>query len=110
MDPEERFSALVDHFEGAPGVTAPGVGGTRGFGSAALKVNGSIFAMLSHGRLVVKLPRERVVSLIADGVGSPYDAGKGVPMKEWMSVAGGTDELWRALGREALDFVGARRR
>jgi hypothetical protein len=110
MGPEDRFSALVEHFAGVPGVAVPGAVGAGGFGASALKVHGSIFAMLTHGGLVVKLPRDRVRSLIEDGVGVPYDAGKGVPMKEWLSVATDEERVWFALGREALDFVGARRR
>ncbi|MFE3290983.1 hypothetical protein [Rhodococcus sp. NPDC059234] len=110
MGPEERFSALIEHFAGAPGVEVPGAAGSGGFGSSALKVHGSIFAMLSHGRLTVKLPRDRVRSLIEEGVGVAYDAGKGVPMKEWVSVTAEDDHVWSALGREACDFVGARRR
>jgi hypothetical protein len=45
-----------------------------------VKVNGPIFAMISGGRLVVKLPRDRVQSLIEAGVGTPFDAGKGRPV------------------------------
>jgi len=91
----------------APGVTPPGQPGERGFGSAALKVNGSIFAMLTRGRLVVKLPRGRVATLIRSGIGDPFDAGKTRPMKEWLTVVADDDETWRSLTREALDFVGS---
>ncbi len=56
MQPEERFAALADEFIDSPGVSLPGETGQSGFGSGALKVNGSIFAMLTSGRLVVKLP------------------------------------------------------
>jgi hypothetical protein len=107
-EPEERFEALVDAFAGQPGVTAPGGSGRRGFGSSALKVNGSIFAMVTRGQLVVKLPRGRVGTLIASGVGGPFDAGKGTPMKEWLTIVGDDEERWLALAREALEFVGRR--
>ncbi len=103
---EEHFAALVDRLAKQPGVTAPGEPGRRGFGSTALKVNGSVFAMLSRGHLVVKLSRERVAALIRDGTGGPFDAGKGTPMKEWMSVVGHDAAAELALAREALDFVG----
>lgn len=62
--------------------------------------------MLSHGNLVVKLPKSRVDALIADGTGGPYDAGKGSPMKEWLAVSPDAD--WSALAREALAFVAPR--
>jgi hypothetical protein len=100
---EERFAALVDALADQPGVTAPGAPGSRGFGSSALKVKGSIFAMVSRGHLIVKLPRDRVDALIRSGAGGPFDAGKGTPMKEWLTVTDEAEET--ALAREALHFV-----
>ena len=109
MTPDERFVALVTEFAGRPGISVPEPG-RHGFGSSALRVNGSIFAMLVGGRLVVKLPRHRVDALIGSGAGGGFDAGKGRPMKEWLTVAGDEEETWRALAIEAIDFVGSRRR
>lgn len=100
---EERFADLVDEFVGRPGVSPPGSAGR--FGSHALKVGDSIFAMVVRGRLVVKLPRARVAELIADGTGGPFDANKGTPMKEWLTVLADDQEVWRALAEEALGFV-----
>ena len=37
---------------------------SKGFGSNALKVNGKIFASLSKGRLLLKLPEARVDALV----------------------------------------------
>ncbi|MDQ6616117.1 MAG: TfoX/Sxy family protein [Actinomycetota bacterium] len=110
MDPEGRFAALVETFVGNPGVTGPGEPGRRGFGSSALKVNGCIFAMLTRGQLVVKLPRDRVDRLIGSGTGAAFDAGKGRPMQEWVTVVADDEETWEAVAREALAFVGSRRR
>ncbi|MGO4586960.1 hypothetical protein AB4Z38_24225 [Arthrobacter sp. 2RAF6] len=109
MLPEERFNALVDEFRASPGVSVPGEPGKRGFGSNALKVHGSIFAMISGGRLVVKLPRQRVETLIGTGVGAPFDAGKGRAMREWLTVTADDQESWLALGHEACDFVRSQR-
>ena len=105
MTTEERFERLAEALAGRPGVTLPGMDGARGFGSSALKAGGSIFAMLTRGRLVVKLPRARVAGLIASGAGEPFDAGKGRPMKEWVTVAGADGATWLALAEEALAFV-----
>lgn len=105
----ERFTALAEEFAGTPAVTGPDPSG-RGFGADALKVNGSIFAMPTRGHLVVKLPRERVDALTGAGVGWPFDAGKGRPMKQWMVVGAEDHETWLALAREALDFVRSQRR
>lgn len=64
--PEERFAALVEEFLSNPDVTPPGgIEGKKGFGSSELKVHGKMFAMLSQGRLVVKLPKARVDALVA---------------------------------------------
>jgi hypothetical protein len=99
----DLFEALCEDYAGKPGVTLPGEG--RGFGSSALKINNSIFAMLVDGRLVVKLSRQRVSELIETGVGEPFDAGKGKPMKEWVGLLG--DEVsCRGLVAEAFAFVG----
>lgn len=108
MTAEGRFAALVETLLWEPGVTPPDAARGRRFGSDALKVNGSIFAMLTRGHLVVKLPRERVAALIAEGAGEPFDAGKGTPMKEWLTVLGDDEETWQTLAREALTFVRAR--
>jgi hypothetical protein len=106
VDAQERFAALVQDFTGRPGVQPPEGGG--GFGSNALKVGGSIFAMLPATQLVVKLPRERVAALISSGAGEPFDGGKGRPMKQWLTVVDA--DAWVRLAEEALQFVAARRR
>jgi hypothetical protein len=98
----ELFANLCEEFAGTPGVTLPDSG--RGFGSSAIKINNSIFAMLVNDRLVVKLPRARVTELIEAGTGEPFDAGKGKPMKEWVSLIGDEDTC-RMLVAEALAFV-----
>lgn len=108
IPPEERFDRLAGTFAGRPGVTLPGADGSRGFGSSALKAGGAIFAMLTRGRLVVKLPRTRVTELVASRAGEPFDAGKGRPMKEWLVVAEADDDAWRELAEEALVFVSGR--
>ena len=108
MEATEHFAALVDAYVGRPGIAVPGESGRRSFGSSALKVNGSIFAMLTGDHLVVKLPRDRVDALIADGTGGPFDAGKGKPMKEWLTVLRDDDETWTALTEEAFAFVASR--
>jgi hypothetical protein len=79
-----------------------------GAGNLVLKVRGRIFAMLVRGSLVVKLPKERVAGLVADRTGTPFDAGKGRPMKEWIVVRPGRAS-WIELSREAHRFVRAGR-
>lgn len=105
-EPEDRFADLVDGLVGEPGVTPPRGGG--GFGRTALRFENKIFAMFVRGRLVVKLPKDRVDALVADGEGVRFDANKGTPMKEWFSLDPESVTAWLPLAREALDF--ARRR
>lgn len=68
-------------------------------------MDGSIFAMLVGGRLVVKLPEDRVAGLVAEGTGAPFEAGKGRPMREWLSVDVGAATTRQALAGEAYEFV-----
>jgi len=99
------FESLCEEYASVAGVSVPE--GGSGFGSNALKINRSIFAMLVNDRLVVKLPAGRVAQLISSGDGLPFDAGKGKPMKEWVAVSV-DDDACRGLVEEAVVFVGRR--
>jgi hypothetical protein len=103
MELSDRFARLVEEFTPLDGVVPPGA--TAGFGSSALRVEGRIFAMLAHDRLVVKLPASRVSGLVDAGEGDRFDAGKGRPMKEWLSVDPGSALSWSELAHEAFRFV-----
>jgi hypothetical protein len=103
VTPEERFDAVVDELVSVAGVTPPG-GGT-GFGSHALRYQKKIFAMLVRGRLVVKLSKARVDALVEAAEGVRFDANKGTPMKEWLSLDPSSDLDWSPLAREALDVA-----
>jgi hypothetical protein len=102
---QQGFASVVAALEAEPGVTV-GSKSKKGFGSSALQVDGKIFAMVSSsGSFVVKLPRQRVQALEAAGTGQRFDPGHGRLMKEWLSLAQGSDAQWLALAREALLFV-----
>jgi hypothetical protein len=98
MAPE--FAPVVTAFAGDRAVTMK-----RMFSSnSVLTVKGKIFAMLVKGRLVAKLPRERVDALVASGAGTHFDPGHGRLMKEWVTVPiGGIP--WVPLAQEAYRFV-----
>jgi hypothetical protein len=104
--PDERYGDLVDELVGTAGVTPPRGGG--GFGRSALRYQGKIFAMLVRGRLVVKLPARRVDALVEAGDGVHFDANKGTPMREWLSLDPVSGQDWLALACEALDFARSR--
>ena len=93
------FRRVVDAFAGDPRVTFG-----KMMASPGLKVNGKIFAMLSRGRFVAKLPRPRVDALVASGAGERFDPGHGRIMKEWIVVAPGAGD-WLELAREAHGYV-----
>ena len=72
--------------------------------SNVLSVNGKIFAMLVKGKLVVKLPKQRVDELVAARAGSYFDPGHGRLMKQWISIAPGRAP-WVELAKDAYVFV-----
>jgi TfoX/Sxy family transcriptional regulator of competence genes len=75
------------------------------FGSSGLSIGGKVFALLVKGKLVVKLPRERVETIISSGRGEPFDPGHGRLMKEWVAVAATAGDEWLNLAEAVRDFV-----
>jgi hypothetical protein len=100
---DERFEDLVDELTGIDGITPPR--GGSGFGRSAVRYHGKIVVMLVRGRVVLKLPARRVTELVAAGEGVHFDANKGRPMKEWLSLDPGSGTPWLPLAHEALDFA-----
>jgi hypothetical protein len=99
-DPTKLFDAVVQAVE-----HEPSTGTGRGFGSSGLKVGGKIFAMLVEGKLVVKLPHDRVQELIAHGYGMPFALGHGRLMREWVAIPASDADRWIRLAEEARAFV-----
>ena len=95
MAPEDRFDELVGELLAIDGVS-PAAGGRR-LGSPALRYQGRIIAMLTHGRLTVKLPGPRVDELVAEGTGSRYD-----DLREWLMLSPISAVPWLGLVKEAL--------
>jgi hypothetical protein len=104
---EARYEDLVGELLEIPEVTPPR--GGAGFGRSALRFQNKIFAMLVRGRLVLKLPVARVDALVASGDGIRFDANKGTPMKEWLSLDPESGLPWLPLAREALEHAQAGR-
>ncbi|HEY7976105.1 MAG TPA: hypothetical protein VID72_12230 [Ktedonobacterales bacterium] len=112
LTPEERFADLVDDLTSNPEVTPPVAqpGGRRRFGMSELRTHGKIFALLSQGRLVLKLPRARVDALLAAGEGERWDPRHdGRQMREWLALAPTYAGDWLSLAQEAQTFVAAQR-
>jgi TfoX/Sxy family transcriptional regulator of competence genes len=97
---DPRFLPIVRSYASEPGVTYGKL-----FSSFGLRVRGKIFAMVVRGRLVVKLPRERVDALVASGVARRFEPGAGRLMKEWADMSG-EKPSWASMVREAFRYVG----
>ncbi len=80
---------------------------SKGFGSNALKVNGKIFASLTKGRLLLKLPEMRVEALVASNKGTRFSTGAGRTKREWVTVGPASEREWLALAAEARAYVKA---
>ncbi len=95
------LTALVKAFKQNRQVTYGG----KGFGSAALKVKGRIFARLSSkGQFVVKLPGGRVDELVKSGKGEYFEPARGRLMKEWLVVRL-PQSHWLKIAMQACEFV-----
>lgn len=101
---EDVFDAVAAALLPAPGITTGAM-----FGSRGLKVDGRVFAMLVKDSLVVKLPPERVTSIVTSENGKPFDPGHGRLMKEWVAIPDQFRAEWPALAGEALDFTASGR-
>jgi hypothetical protein len=71
----------------------------------ALKIRKKMFAMLSKGSFVVKLPKERVKELLDSNEGLPYDPGTGTYMKEWVIIPTEFSDKWTDFAEEARKFA-----
>ncbi|MGH2397164.1 MAG: hypothetical protein ACRDFW_09280 [bacterium] len=100
MDAEQAFGSLVETLR-----KDRRVGTAKMFGAEGLKVHDKYFAMLYKGRLVVKLPKERVEALVKAKDGVYFDPGHGRLMKEWVAIQPGAQSRWLRLAEEARDFV-----
>src|SRR5260370_36894620 len=67
---DQQFAKVVEAFSHDRDVT---IGGGKGFGSGALKVKGTIFAMISSkNEFGVKLSKDRVDEPVANGTGERF--------------------------------------
>ena len=78
----------------------------RGFGSDALTTDGRIFAAVTKGKLLLKLPEQRVTALIGEQTGEPFVM-RGKAMRQWVLIPTAHVSAWPALADEAYRFVAA---
>jgi TfoX/Sxy family transcriptional regulator of competence genes len=104
LDADTLFDEVSRTFLRTPNVTT-----AKMFGSSALKVKNKVFACFYKGRLVLKLPKERVDELVADGGAVHFDSGTGRPAKEWVAIDASRGKEWRTLAKDAQKFVASSR-
>ncbi|WP_049571720.1 hypothetical protein [Nonomuraea sp. SBT364] len=107
---EDLLDRIADDFRDEADVVI----GTM-FRSPGLRVGGKIFAFLgSHGRLIVKLPRDRARAFVDAGAAGEVVMGKRT-MREWIEFPAGADReatlaLWRDVAEQAHQYVDSLRR
>ena len=100
-DARTLYDALTDDL-----LYDPAVGRSTMMGYPCVRRAGRFFASFDTGSeaLVVKLPRERVAELIADGTGEPF-APNGRVFREWATIPHPDPRVWKQLLAEARDFA-----
>jgi hypothetical protein len=84
----------------------PAVGRSTMMGYPCVRRAGRFFASFDPraDALVVKLPRDRVADLVADGTGEPF-APNGRRFREWVTIPAPDPDLWEQLLAEAREFA-----
>jgi hypothetical protein len=98
---DPRFLPVIDALGHTPGFSLME---SRSRGTRGLMLNGKSFGMSSHGRLILKLNNERVLALIAGGVGEPFRPSADRVMNGWIDVTEPTAD-WVSLAGEALELA-----
>lgn len=100
-DPRTLYDGLTDDL-----LYEPAVGRSTMMGYPCVRRGGRFFASFDPraDALVVKLPRERVTDLIADGIGEPF-APNGRVFREWVTIPEPDRRVWKRLLAEARDFA-----
>jgi hypothetical protein len=102
MTTEEMFERVSNRMVGQKG----GIQRGRMMQSEGLRTPaGRFFAFVRRGELVVKLPAARVSQLVASGEGTPFDAGKGRPMREWVCLRPADEGTLASYAAEASGLV-----
>lgn len=104
--PEGLFAALAQEHLADPDVTTG-----RMLKAEGLKVHGKVFAFLTDGGLVVKVPAAQAAELVDGGRAVRVETVPGRVMREWVRVpvpsAAEGDAPWRALMSDARTYVAA---
>ncbi len=99
---EDAYARIVEDLDGEPGVATG-----RMFRSVGLHHETRYFALLNDGRLVLKLPADRVAEMVAAGEGEHFEPGTGRKLREWITLADAGVDGWPGLADEALAYARA---
>ena len=100
-DPRDLYDELTDDL-----LYDPAIGRATMMGYPCVRLAGRFLASYEDKTrcLVVKLPRERVTELVANGHGAPF-APAGKVFREWVSIPTADRNLWQTVLAEAVDFA-----
>lgn len=93
------YEEIKTHFSTDRDVTV-----LSGRGAKGIKQGKKLIVMFMKGDLIVKLPKERVVEIVASGEGKPFDPGTGKPMKNWVLIPETRKDLWIKYSEEAKSY------
>ena len=99
--PAGLFESILRPYLSRPGVTEHD---PMMSASGQFRVHDKIFAMLVKDRLVVKLPEQSVVELVAAGQAENFRTA-GRAMREWASIDAAAASEWPSRVAEAFAFV-----
>jgi hypothetical protein len=100
-DARALYDALTDDL-----LYDPAIGRATMMGYPCVRLAGKFLASYDDkaARLVVKLPRDRVLELVENGRGDPF-APAGKIFREWISIPTVDRTLWQGLLAEAVEFA-----
>jgi hypothetical protein len=106
---QDTFDELAAEHLARGGVTLGTMMHSRGLRAGE---KGKYYALVSRGRLVLKLPAAQAAGLVAEGVGVPFEPSPGRRMREWVALEPSPPPAddharWRELLADARAYAGA---
>ena len=86
----------------------PGVKASKAFGYPAYKINGKVFAFVGSKGVAIKLPEERVKTLLDGKTLRHFEVGDGVVWRQWLSIQREASEDYdqdAGLFEESVEFL-----
>jgi len=98
---QELYDELTDDL-----LYDPAIGRGTIMGHPCIRLAGQFVTCLEKNGtgLILKLPADRVSTLIAEGTGVPFTANR-APMREWVTIPTADRAVWHALLDEAVAFA-----